>query len=57
MTTTYIYTDTDPITLPCSLARSGNKNKLKPTKISEEHTITNSKVLSQTKTLVNQNSG
>ena len=21
----YIYTDTDPITLPCSLARAGNK--------------------------------
>ena len=24
MTTIYIYTDTNPITLPCSLARAGN---------------------------------
>ena len=27
---TYIYTDTNPITLPCSLARAGNKNKTTP---------------------------
>ena len=25
---TYIYTDTNPITLPCSLARAGNKVEL-----------------------------